>query len=182
MTTAAVRWIKSNAWELPFFGLPSEIPWPAEIDPALANQSPLDVEHLLAAIESLGPEAPEPWKSFLASAELHEKLGEALEDREMDQAIAALDEIDRVHPGSAFVLFHRAQIARAGGDDERALALYEEALAKAPNVGPVWGSLGSMKALRGERDEAIAAYRKALEITPNDLVALEGLTALRELV
>src|SRR3954465_1791705 len=153
MTTTSVRWISSNAWELPFFGLPTEIPWPAEVDPALANQTPFDVDHLLTAIELMGDEATDPWKSFLAAAEYHEKLGDALEDREMEAAIAALDEIDRIHPGTAFALFHRAQIARAGGDDEQAIAFYEEAVKKAPQVGPSWGNLGSLRALRGEKEE-----------------------------
>src|SRR4051812_47681630 len=50
---STVRWIKSTSWELPFFGLPQEIPWPADVDPAIANQSPFEVEHLLNAIEQL---------------------------------------------------------------------------------------------------------------------------------
>src|ERR1700759_5391031 len=69
MTQTAVRWIKSTSWELPFFGLPQEIPWPGDVDPAIANQSPFEVEHLLNAIEQLGPEAQNPWKAFLAASE-----------------------------------------------------------------------------------------------------------------
>ena len=35
--TTAVNWIDSTSWEPPFFGLPQRIPWPADVDPALAN-------------------------------------------------------------------------------------------------------------------------------------------------
>src|SRR4051812_34247245 len=143
-----VRWIKSTSWELPFFGLPQEIPWPGNVDPAVANQTPFEVEHLLTAIEQLGPEAQNPWKSFLAAAEYHEQLLEALEGSDHEEALAALDEIDRVHPDTAFSLFHRAHIARADGSEAGAIDLYKAAAEKAPMVGPIWGNLGSLYALR----------------------------------
>jgi tetratricopeptide (TPR) repeat protein len=177
-----VRWIKSTSWELPFFGLPREIPWPADVDPAIANQSPFEVEHLLNAIEQLGPEAQNPWKSFLEASEHHEKLAEALEGADHEEALEALDAIEEIHPGTAFALYHRAHIARADGGDLEAIELYKEAAEKAPMVGPIWGNLGSLYALREEVEPAKAAFRKALAINPQDRVALEGLTALRELV
>lgn len=177
-----VRWIKSTSWELPFFGLPQEIPWPADVDPAVANQSPFEVEHLLNAIEALGPEAQNPWKAFLDASEHHEQLAEALEGADHEEALEALDKMEEIHPGTAFALYHRAHIARADGGDQEAIELYKEAAEKAPMVGPIWGSLGSLYALREEVEPAKAAFRKALEINSNDRVALEGLTALRELV
>ena len=180
--TTPVRWIQSNSWELPFFGLPQEIPWPGDVDPAVANQMPFEMEHLLKAIEQLGSEAQNPWKSFLESSKFHDQLADALEGGDHEDALEALDEIDRVHPDTAFSLFHRAHIARADGADEDAIELYKQAAEKAPQVGPIWGNLGSLYALREQQEPAIEAFRKALEIVPTDRVALEGLTALRQLV
>lgn len=182
MSAEAVRWVRSTTWEPSFFGLPQEVPWPAEADPAAANVEPFDMDLMLDAIEALGSEATEPWKGFLAAAELHQRLAEALEHRETEDALATLDEIEKRHPGSAFALFHRAQIARVDGGEEEAIELYQAAAAKAPRVAPIWDSLGSLLTLRGEKAKAIAAFRQALAVAPRDHVALEGLTALRELI
>jgi tetratricopeptide (TPR) repeat protein len=177
-----VRWIDSTSWELPFYGLPSRIPWPATVDEALASQEPLDVEHLLEAIELLGPEAGEPWAGFLKANDHFADLLEALEDNELGPALDALDAIDALLPDTSFALFHRALIARREGSDEDALELYRAAAAKTPQIAAIWSSLGAVHALRSEREEAIAAFRKALELQPNDATALEGLATLGEVV
>ena len=46
-------WIESTSWELPFFGLPSRIPWPADVAPEKANEEPLDTFEMVRAIEML---------------------------------------------------------------------------------------------------------------------------------
>ena len=177
-----VRWIDTTSWELPFFGLPRHIPWPADVDAAEANREPFEVDHLLRAIELLGPSATEPWSSFFAASDHFSDLIEALQENEIGRALEALDEIDRLLPGTAFALFHRAFIARRDGSDEEAIALYREAAAKCPEVAAIWNNLGTLLAMRGERAEAIAAYRRALEAQPNEPNSLEGLASLRELV
>ena len=185
MSTASpslVRWIDSTSWELPFFGLPSHIPWPAEIDPAEANREPFEVEHLLRAIELLGSEATEPWVSFLAAADHFSDLIDAMQENETAAAMRALEAIDRTLPGTSFALYHRAFIARREGHNEEALALYQQAAEKTPNISAIWNNLGTLRAMKGDRDEAVSAYRKALEVQPNDANALEGLASLRELV
>ena len=91
----AVRWIDSTSWELAFYGLPSHIPWPADVDPALANQEPFDVEHLLKAIELLGDEATEPWSLFLKASDYYSDLLEALQENEIPAALAALSAAER---------------------------------------------------------------------------------------
>jgi len=172
MTTADIRWIDSTSWELPFFGLPSHIPWPNEIDPEIANQMPLEVNHLLDAIEALGDEAKDPFKSFLAAADHFSNLTDALHADEIGSAVEALDEIDRIHPDTAFALFHRALIARREGGDLDAIDLFEQAAEKAPQVGPIWDRLGALYTVRGEREKAISAFG----------MALEGMAALTEMV
>ena len=179
---SSVCWIDSASWELDFFGLPHRIPWPAELDPAVANRAPFETEHLLQAIELLGAEAIEPWQSFGRAGAYFEDLAEALEDGEIVRARELLEEIERLHPGTSFVLFHQAYIARSEGRNDAAIALYQQAAQKAPAVPEIWNNLGVVLAMAARRDEAITAFRKALQCAPNDRVALEGLAQLRVLV
>src|SRR6266478_3124685 len=113
----SARWIDSTSWELPFYGLPSHIPWPDDVDPAVANRAPFEVEHLLRAVELMGAEAPQPWPAFLEASDYFADLLEALEDKELPRALEALEEIDRLLPDTSFSLFHRAFIARREGSE-----------------------------------------------------------------
>ena len=182
MTDAAYRWIESSSWELDFFGLPHRIPWPPDIDPAVANRDPFEVEHLLRAIESMGPEAADPWKSFHRGSQHLDDFAEALESSEIVRAYESLDAFDEAHPGTAFALFHRGSLARLEGQDAEAVSFFKAAGEKTPNAAAIWNSLGVVEGMRGERDAAVAAFRKALAIAPQDKTALEGLAQSRELV
>jgi tetratricopeptide (TPR) repeat protein len=180
--SAPVRWIESTSWELPFFNLPQRIPWPENVDPTEANKDPFPVEHLMEAIDALGAQAGEPWLMFRASADKLEELAEALEDSEIRRAAGLLDEYEQLRPGTSFGLFHRAYIARHEGRDDDAIDCYRKAAEKTPQVGAIWNNLATMHALRGQRDEAVKAFRQALQCNRNDPMALEGLAQLRELV
>lgn len=179
---ASVRWIESNNWEIEFFGLPSRIPWPAEVDPAVASKEPFDMNHLLDAIEAMGAEAGEPWSTFLRASEHLEEFGEAVQNSEIVRAYELLEAFEELHPGTAFALYHRGSLARIEGEDEGAVELFEAAAAKSPRGVAVWNSIGVVQASRGERDAAVAAFKKALSIAPQDRTALEGLAQVREVV
>ena len=60
----------------------------------------------------LGANAGEPWSSFKLAAKVFDDLAESLEDGEFPQADALLSEVEAMHPGTSFVAFHRAIIAR----------------------------------------------------------------------
>ncbi len=180
--TTAVHWIESTSWEPAFFALPQRIPWPADVDPALASSDPFEVEHLLNAIDLLGPDAGAPWTTFRAATETLEDLTEAMEDGEIARASELLDKVDEIHPGTAFVLYHKAVIARQQGRDADALQGYHAAAERAPKVGAIWNNMGAIQAFGGQRDEAIASFKKALAMNGQDAMALEGLAQLRELV
>jgi tetratricopeptide (TPR) repeat protein len=180
--TAAPQWIDCKAWELDLYGLPHRIPWPADSDPKLAEESPFDAGLLLNAIEDLGPDAGPPWTSFFQAAEHFDELAEALEDNEFPTARRLLDEIERVHPGTIFTQFHRAHVARYDGRVEEAIALYRAVAERVPRYGFVWVNLGATLASEGRRDEAVAAFLNAVRINQNDTHALEGLAALRAAV
>ena len=176
------RWVESTSWELDFFGLPHLIPWPEAVDPAIANQDPFEIEHLLTAIESMGSALQEPWASFAKAAQYLDPLAEAIEDSEPTEATQALDQFEAIHPGTAFALFHRGTVARLEGREEDAIRLFIEATAKTPKIGAIWNNLGVMYTMRGQGQEALDAFQKTLECTPNDRTALEGLAQLRAVV
>jgi tetratricopeptide (TPR) repeat protein len=180
--TASVLWIESPSWELDFYGLPHRFPWPADADPEAAHRSPLDLEPLLEAIDRLGPDAGEPWTGFRAATGLFEELSEALEEGEIVRTLRLLEEIERLHPGSPFVLFQQGNLARLAGQNDEALQFYRRVLEKAPRTAPAWSSLGALLAEKGDRPQAVDAFRKALEMNGNDQQALNGLVSLRELV
>jgi tetratricopeptide (TPR) repeat protein len=180
--TAAPQWIECQAWELDLYGLPHRIPWPADSDPKLAEQSPFDAGLLLNAIEDLGPDAGPPWTNFFQAAEHFDDLAEALEDNELPAARGLLDEIERLHPGTIFTQFHRAHVARHDGSVEESIALYRAVAERVPRYGFVWVNLGATLAAEGRRDEAVAAYMNAVRINKHDTHALEGLASLRAAV
>ena len=180
--TTVFRWVDSTSWELDFFGLPHRIPWPQDVDPAVANNDPFEIEHMLRAIGAMGAELTEPWKSFDQAAAHLDELADAIDDSEATEAGELLAQFEQLHPGTSFGLFHRGTVARLEGREDDAIALFRAATEKTPNISAIWNNLGVMHAMRGQRDEALAAFKKSLEITPNDRTALEGLAQLRVLI
>ena len=57
--------------------------------------------------------------------------------------------------------------------------MYQAAAEKAPALGFLWSHVGGMLGEAGRRDEAIAAFKTALQTNPNDPMALEGLVQFR---
>ncbi|MEQ1860998.1 MAG: tetratricopeptide repeat protein [Chthoniobacteraceae bacterium] len=175
-------WIDSTSWELEFFGLPSRIPWPADIDATKASEDPFDHAELARAIEMMGADAPEPFKGYLAATDNFDALAEVLEDSEFPEAATLLDEVEAVLPGTAFVAFHRGIVARQDGLYEDAIRHFETAAQRTPRIGMIWLQLGTLLAQEGERDRAIAALNNAVRINPNDVEAYEVLATLKAAV
>ena len=180
--TTVFRWVESTSWELDFFGLPHRIPWPQDVDPAVANNDPFEIEHMLRAIGAMGAELTQPWKSFDQAAAHLDELADAIDDSEATEAGELLAQFELLHPGTSFGLFHRGTVARLEGREDDAIALFRAATEKTPNISAIWNNLGVMHAMRGQRDEALAAFKKSLEISPNDRTALEGLAQLRAVI
>jgi tetratricopeptide (TPR) repeat protein len=181
-TQPPITWIESNSWELPFFGLPRRIPWPTDIDPNKASEDPFDHTELVRAIEMLGSDAGDPWTSFRLASINFDELAECLEDGEFPRAKELLDEVERLHPGTAFVAFHRGVIARQDARFAEALGFYEAAAQLTPGIGVIWLHIGTLLAQEGRREEAIAALNHAVKCNPQDGNALEALAALRAAV
>jgi tetratricopeptide (TPR) repeat protein len=175
-------WVDSTSWELPFFGLPSRIPWPADADPKKASEEPFDHETLVNTIESMGDEAGEPWKSYLAASEHFDGVAELLEDGECPEATTLLDEIEALLPGTAFVAFHRGTVAQQEGRYADAIEHFEAAANKTPNMPAIWLQLGMLQAQEGNRDKAIAALNQAAKLNPRDKTPFEALASLKAAV
>jgi tetratricopeptide (TPR) repeat protein len=179
------NWIESTAWQLQFFGLPNRIPWPADAQQPNPEKGEFDVPSLVRGVESCVSSEPTiigPWRGFLTASEHFQEMTEALEDQEYGRASELLTEIDKVHPGSPYGLFHQAYVHRQSGNDPEAVRLYAEAAQKAPGVPFIWNNLGAMLAENGERDKAVAAFMNAVNINQGDAVALESLVQLKAAV
>ena len=140
------------------------------------------MEHVLDAIDQMGDEPGEPWASFRDAAEVLDDLAEALEDTEIARATELINQFEQAFPGTAFALYHLGMVARLEGREDDALKLYREAATKTTKVPALWNNVGILLAMRGERDEAIAAFKRVLEINPRDATALESLAQLRAIV
>jgi len=180
--TSSYVWVDSTSWEPAFFGLPQRIPWPADIDVAKASEDPFDHVELVRAIEMMGPDSGDPWTSFRFASINFDELAECLEDSEFPRAAELLDEVERLHPGTSFVAFHRGVVARQDGRFEEAVKHYEAAAEKTPNVGVIWLHLGTLLAQEGQREKAVAALHTTVRCNPKDTNALEALASLRAAV
>ena len=179
---APISWIDCPAWELDFFALPHRIPWPSDVPAEAATKQPFDAGNLLRGIEILEKEdaaAAGRWVGFLNASDHIQDLNESLQGSEYVEAAESLAKIEEVHPGTPFRLFHSAFLERQNGRDAEALGLYQAAAEKAPGLGFLWSHVGGMLGEAGRRDEAVDAFKKALQTNPNDQMALEGLVQFR---
>ena len=124
----------------------------------------------------------------------------ALEKGDGEEAVRALDEAVKLSPGNVDVLYHRGRahlfvskdsyarmfkadpkswrvrqiLAEANGDADRhmdAIAEYQAAIQLAPNEPRLHEELGSEFRIAGKMPEAEEAFRKELEIDPDNVVA-----------
>ncbi len=100
----------------------------------------------------------------------------------LDRFQAALDEIERLltrDAGNPLFRRMKADILRIIGEDARSLALCEELATENPAQAQAWIAYGHALRTAGRRDEAIAAYRKAIECRPCSGLAWWGLAGMR---
>ena len=73
----------------------------------------------------------------------------------------------------------RASALGRVGEYQAALDLYREIAAEEPNMVPLWTSIGFLCKVVGDETEAVAAYRKALEVSPASGEAWYGLADMK---
>ncbi len=98
--------------------------------------------------------------------------------RDFDGAFEYVQQGVDTEPGSFYGFLVEGVIARDAGQDSRAAAAFEKTLSLNSEVAMAEFHLGNMAAERGDREEAIARYRKALQI---DSLFLDARTALNRL-
>jgi tetratricopeptide (TPR) repeat protein len=123
------------------------------------------------------------FEEALSRASLNEDLYQALSGilfkaELMQEAETLLDHATQLFPASKDVRFHLAQLYRSSVNPKKALETFDQlSRMKAPaTIDPdvdrlqqsvVYQKIGSIHAELAEFDEAMSAYKKALEITPN---------------
>jgi tetratricopeptide (TPR) repeat protein len=96
----------------------------------------------------------------------------------------ALDDLDRLlrgEPDNPLFRRMKADILRIVGEDAASLACCKAMVADYPEQAPCWIAYGHALRTMGRRDEAIAAYRRAIACRPCSGLAWWGLAGLRTL-
>jgi adenylate cyclase len=94
------------------------------------------------------------------------------------KAIAKAEQAVELGPSSAHTVFNCGWILRCAGRPEEGIPLLEKSIRLDPTPHFVWfDSLGRAYFLSGRYEEAIAAYRKAVDVNPDYLDAHVGLAS-----
>jgi tetratricopeptide (TPR) repeat protein len=104
----------------------------------------------------------------------------AIETRSLETSLALLDKIIILQPGWAEAWNKRATVRYLAGDDQGSMADIAHVLILEPRHFGALSGMGMILERRGFRDEALRAYRRALEIAPqlpSLRAAVERLTA-----
>lgn len=100
-------------------------------------------------------------EAIMAVGDLHGRM------KEWDQALAALDRAMELVEGNAVNLFNYAVYASNAGKVELADEFYERSAAADPEFAPAHLQIGMSRARLEDREGAIAAFERFLEIDPN---------------
>jgi adenylate cyclase len=92
-----------------------------------------------------------------------------LQKRDYDKALDAAERSLMLDPGSAWAMWRYARVLSFSGRPGEAIPLLEKAIRLNP-LGPssFYGDLGLSLRLLGRFEEAVAAYKKAIQRSPND--------------
>lgn len=80
-------------------------------------------------------------------------------------------EAQKAVPGHPTATLGEALIKANSGDRPGAMAMVESVIAKHPTLLEAWQLKGDIASLQGQNENAIAAYRKSLELRPDQLLA-----------
>jgi Flp pilus assembly protein TadD len=93
----------------------------------------------------------------------------------VDEAVREVELAVRTHPTDVALRRQAGRIQARAGDLERAVAHLEVALSIAPNDADVSIDLGELEQSRENTADAYVAFRRAQELAPDDIRAVQGL-------
>jgi tetratricopeptide (TPR) repeat protein/TolB-like protein len=125
-------------------------------------------EEALANFRAAAERVPS-WRNLYDLANLEWRSGRIADAREH------LGQLLERSPGNLWGVEALAKIELLNGDPERAGQLFADLVVREPSQRALWTQLGMARFFAGHYEEAIAAYRKALEIEPGHHVILLNL-------
>ncbi len=112
---------------------------------------------------------PKSYGDLIALAKLQVKTGR------LPQARDTLQKANLVRASAADVMLGMEEIDEASGNLDEALSYLQELTQKFPNVSDAWGRLGALQEKRHSTGAAIAAYEKAVQLNPHNVIAANNL-------
>lgn len=134
---------------------------PAWFNLAAARERLDDHAAAIEAYERAFELDPSMSEGMLAVGDLYGRM------QEWDQALAAFDRVKELVEASAVNLFNYAVYASNADREELADEFYEKASVVDPEFAPAFLQLGMAKARKEDREGAIAAFERYLEIDPD---------------
>jgi tetratricopeptide (TPR) repeat protein len=179
-------WVKLDARAAAKGGIPAQIPVPRrEIRDVEKKGFPRErVAAWLAEFLRRFPRSPQAADAqrALDKARLWDEAAAHLKEGRFEQARPALERILAIDPQDASAHFNLAAVHRNAENPEQALEHYARAQAVFDDEGVFFTNRGRTHQLLGRKKEAVADFRRALELMPGDDFALRRLAQLGELV
>lgn len=94
---------------------------------------------------------------------------------DVDQALSTLDKALELHPGNAMLYEETAILCMQAGQHEKALRLFQSAIAEKPDSG--FEKYAYLSQLLGNSEEALDVARRGIQIMRTELVSLDERTA-----
>jgi tetratricopeptide (TPR) repeat protein len=118
----------------------------------------------------LSAKPQDPWTGYLRLGICRMELGQ------YDQAVAALEEAQKIKPQDVAVNYRLAQAYEKAGQLEKAQAVYENLAALNPNeAATYYGRIVIMYDAAGRYEQAIEASKKVIELNPKSEIAVFNL-------
>ncbi len=95
-----------------------------------------------------------------------------------EEAVAALERLERLEPGAVSTTMLGARLLNQIGDSDGAMARLQQLAEESPDNPQVWFALGQLQRDSSQDDlqrEAVASFRRAWELAPGNLAALWNL-------
>jgi len=131
------------------------------------------VEQGIAALKALSASDTSPVADLALVTTL-------IQRKDWDQALKALDTLERKTPDNAGPLNLRGRIELVRGNQDKAVQAFEAALKRDPAYFPAAASLASLDMAAKKPDAAMERFQKVLAVDPRSLAASMAVIALRE--